>query len=65
MQAKWIALGLYRRRLVLILVAGVPQLKHIALGSRTRVTQPTERPWQPRFLRRALGTMTMYVVGIP
>lgn len=38
-----------RRRLVLILGAGVPQLNHIAIGSRTRVTRanpfPPSRGW--------------------
>jgi hypothetical protein len=33
MQPKWIALGLFVAGLCLILGAGIPQLKHVAIGS--------------------------------
>ena len=36
MQPKWIALGLFLAGLCLILGAGIPQLKHVAIGSRSQ-----------------------------
>ena len=44
MQPKWIALGLFVAGLCLILGAGIPQLKHVAIGSAASIgsnEQPT------------------------
>ena len=44
MQPKWIALGLFLAGLCLILGAGIPQLKHVAIGSAASTAAMTANP---------------------